>query len=641
MIRLAVCLMLILAICAPCAAAPEPGKYFAITVVDDETGRGVPLVELKTTSNIRYYTDSNGIVAFYEPGLMGLDVHFLVKSHGYEYPKDGFGYAGLTLKAVEGGSVRIRIKRTNTAERLYRITGEGIYSDSVLLGRKAPLSHPVIDGLVVGQDSVLSEVYKGKIYWFWGDTGKPSYPLGNFRASGATSMLPGKGGLDPEAGVDLTYFVDKNGFSRGVAPVFKSGPTWLGGLLTMPDGNKQERLYAMYSNVDGAMRTKAAGVARWNDEKDLFESVREIDVNAPIMPTGNPFRVMDNGVEYIYYTPLTRVQADIAHLLDPSSYEAFTCAKPGSRLDKLEIDRSPDGRIRFGWKRDAPALWPAEEAKRIADGTLKLEDALFHIQDCETGKAVLYHGASVSWNPYRKRWVMIMLELFGTSMLGEVWYLEADTPLGPWVYARKILTHDNYSFYNPRHHPFFDKDNGRVIYFDGTYTTSFTGNKDPTPRYEYNQIMYKLDLSSPKLALPVPIYSLSKDGIPDRFVASPGVPKSERDLPIAFFAPDLPGNGCVPVYEEKGVLVIGDKPGQGKTNRLPAFYALTADQQNPTATTTALYEFVRASDGRHAYSTDFNWSKEGFTRSQYPLCLVWKNPMTMSIPVNRYLPPRP
>ena len=70
---------------------PEAGKYFTITVVDEATGRGVPLVELKTTNNIRYYTDSNGIVAFHEPGLMDQDVFFNVKSHGYEFPKDGFG----------------------------------------------------------------------------------------------------------------------------------------------------------------------------------------------------------------------------------------------------------------------------------------------------------------------------------------------------------------------------------------------------------------------------------------------------------------------------------------------------------------------------------------------------------------------
>ena len=34
--------------------------YFAIEVVDDQTGRGVPLVELETVNNRRYFTDSAG-----------------------------------------------------------------------------------------------------------------------------------------------------------------------------------------------------------------------------------------------------------------------------------------------------------------------------------------------------------------------------------------------------------------------------------------------------------------------------------------------------------------------------------------------------------------------------------------------------
>lgn len=624
------------ALCASCAAAPESGKYFTIRVVDDETGRGVPLVELTTTSKSRYYTDSSGIIAIYEPGLMGQDVHFLVKSHGYEYPKDGFGYAGKALKVVEGGSAELRIKRINIAERLYRITGEGIYRDSVLLALKTPLKNPVINGLVVGQDSVLSAVYKGKVFWFWGDTTRVAYPLGNFYTSGATSLLPGKGGLNPDIGVNLTYFLDANGFSKGVArlpEIAKSGPVWVGGLLTLPDGNKQERLYCMYSNVDNSMRSKAIGITRWNDEKEEFESIQEFDLNVPVRPTGHPFRVIDNGVEYIYYSPVTRVQADLAHLLDSSTYEAYTCAKPGSRLDKLEIERETDGKPVWDWKRDAPALLPAEEAKQIKESKLKPEEALFHIQDCDTGKAVAYHGASISWSPYRNRWVMIMSELFGTSVLGEVWYLEADTPLGPWVYARKIVTHDDYSFYNPRHHPFFDKDNGRVIYFEGTYTSWLSGSsKNPTPRYDYNQIMYKLDLSSPKLALPVPIYALSQDGVPSRFALSSGVPKTGTNPTIAFFAPDQPGIGTVPVYQGKTALAVDSKAGAK-----PVFCALPADTEKPPATTTPLYEFVRASDGMRAYTTDGSWSMEGFRRSERPLCLVWKNPMTHSVPLGRYM----
>ena len=28
---------------------------------------------------------------------------------------------------------------------------------------------------------------------------------------------------------------------------------------------------------------------------------------------------------------------------------------------------------------------------------------------------------------------MVLTEIYGTSMLGEIWYAEADSPVGPWV----------------------------------------------------------------------------------------------------------------------------------------------------------------------------------------------------------------
>ena len=89
----------------------------AMQVVDRQTGRGVPLVELKTTSGIRYYADSNGIVAFCEPGLMDREVFFSVHSHGYTFPKDGFGLQGTRLKTTPGATATIQADRVNIAER--------------------------------------------------------------------------------------------------------------------------------------------------------------------------------------------------------------------------------------------------------------------------------------------------------------------------------------------------------------------------------------------------------------------------------------------------------------------------------------------------------------------------------------------
>src|SRR5689334_3660855 len=77
-------------------------NYFAVQVVDDATGRGVPLVELKTTNSVAFYTDSNGVVALDEPGFIGRKVFFYVTSPGYEFPADGFGYHGKALDVTPG-----------------------------------------------------------------------------------------------------------------------------------------------------------------------------------------------------------------------------------------------------------------------------------------------------------------------------------------------------------------------------------------------------------------------------------------------------------------------------------------------------------------------------------------------------------
>src|SRR3954466_7054604 len=143
---------------------------------------------------------------------------------------------------------------------------------------------------------------------------------------------------------------------------------------------------------------------------------------------------------------------------------------------------------------------------------------------------------------------MIAVQAGGTSYLGEVWFAEADTPLGPWVYARKVVTHEKYSFYNPKQHPFFDQDGGRVIYFEGTYTTGFSGNTDPTPRYDYNQVMYRLDLADGRLNLPVAVYR--RPGAEGFATARKLGPGSGR-LPVAFFALERPGPGTVPVFQAR------------------------------------------------------------------------------------------
>jgi hypothetical protein len=488
-----------------CRNVTNPTEYFTIKVIDSQTGRGVPLVELQTVNDIRYYTDSNGVIAFYEPGLMNRDVFFHIQSHGYEVQADGFGYRGVTLQTKPAARATIQITRKNIAERLYRVTGQGIYRDTVLTGGKPPLSEPVLNGRVLGQDTVMATVYNDKIYWFWGDTDRESYPLGHFAVSGATSELPQNGGLDPGVGVDLTYFVDDQGFSKPMAPLPIEAMIWIEALMLLEDEQGNTRLLAHYECMASLDKRLQHGLVIFDDEREVFVKLVEFPQDSKLEPAGHPFNVSVNNEDYLYFAwspyPLVRVKADWKHVIDLSSYEAFTCLKEGSRYERQapDFDRTEDGTLRWGWKKDTAAVNVDEHRDLIANGTMKPEQAWLDLRDAETNQPVYAQGGSVHWNAFRKQWIMIVGQVEGTSILGEIWYAEADAPEGPWRWARKIVTHQRYSFYNPTQHDFFDQKNGQIIYFEGTYTESFSGAAFATPWYNYNQIMYRLDLSDPRL----------------------------------------------------------------------------------------------------------------------------------------------
>lgn len=677
------------------AAAKDPAQtaasnYFTIEVVDQETGRGVPMVELRTVDSVRRWTDSAGLAAIDEPGLFGQKVFFHVASHGYEFAKDGFGFYGTALDVTRGGKAQLKIKRINIAQRLYRITGGGIYRDSVMLGHKTPLAEPVLNAQVFGSDSVQTAIYRGKLLWFWGDTLRPRYPLGNFHTPGATSHLPADGGLDPDAGVDLQYFAGEDGFARPCAQMPGEGPTWVDGTVTVPttDG---EQLFTAYAKVRGSFDVYQRGLCRWDDKQERFLKVCEFDVAAPAIPNGHAFVQADNGTKYVYFGnpyPLVRVKAEPSALADLSQYEAFSCLTEGSRLttagkDGLHVERAEvkrmavdddgpkagvvkaEGKVssdkkgapRWAWKKNTPAVSPDAQEKLIAAGELQADEALLPLREAESGKAVRAHTGSVAWNEFRHKWVMIVLQVGGSSALGEIWYAEADSMLGPWVYARKVVTHDRYSCYNPAMHPEFAKNDGQTIFFEGTYTASFSGNTDLTPRYEYNQMMYKLELDDPRLALPVPIYrevSANDAGAKDVEMRGESLsrsPAARQGGQIAFFAMDRPfdrlgersGIRPVPVYASTSAdgawqltlaAPAASRASSGGSKAtasdgaapIPLFYALPADAEYPPATTAPLYEFVSNDGPQRVYTTDETWSSAGFQRSEKPLCRVWKNP---------------
>jgi hypothetical protein len=630
-------LIALAAILASWTGSAGADRPFRIEVVDEATGRGVPLIELRTVNDILLVTDSAGVSAFDEPGLMNQSVFFSVRGHGYEFAKDGFGFAGKALPVTPGGSARLTIRRLNIAERLYRVTGGGIYRDSVLTGREPPIRQPLLNTRVFGSDSVLTALYRGRVHWFWGDTNRPSYPLGNFHVPGATSRLPADGGLDPAVGVDLDYFADAQGFARETAKMPGDGPTWLEGLTVLHDTARGERLFAAYMKVKPPLTIHERGLAEFDDATSSFRKVSTFAVDAPAAPGGHPLTLgvgRDARIWFARPYPLVRVAATPETFCRLDDYEAYTCLRPGSRLERPEIDRNPEGRVVYAWKKNTPAVGPAEQSRLIADGQLKSHEGLLQLRDHETGRAVTAHAGTVHWNAHRKRFVMITVETGGeSSFLGEVWYAEADSPLGPWVYAVKVVTHERYSFYNPRHHPMFDAEGGRRLYFEGTYTHTFSGNPVATPRYDYNQVMYRLDLDDARLTLPVAVYRPAGDQALPPAPRANGSAEQAEALPdfdqIAFFACDRPAKGTVPVYDDS---TNADAPRLTLTRpknlpaAVPLFHVLPADVPTPPQTTVELYEYRSPKGDARWYSTEETAGRDGFHRQDKPLCRVWKNP---------------
>ena len=61
----------------------------------------------------------------------------------------------------------------------------------------------------------------------------------------------------------------------------------------------------------------------------------------------------------------------------------------------------------------------------------------------------------------------------------------------------QVVTHDNYTFYNPRLHPDLTDVDSPTLLFEGTFTHTFAERATPVPQHDYNQVMCRLDLDDP------------------------------------------------------------------------------------------------------------------------------------------------
>lgn len=228
-----------------------------------------------------------------------------------------------------------------------------------------------------------------------------------------------------------------------------------------------------------------------------------------LAPSGHTIYVEDNGVRYAFYGKNIRVRADFASARDPAQYEAFTCLTPDGRRAR----RASNGSLVWSWVRSGKAVHHDNVDELVRTGVLRADEAPYRLRDAQTGQPVAAAQVGVAWNPYLGLWVNIVQQKMGATTAGEIWLATAASPVGPWRHCVKVATHhmdqDTYKnnsndFYNPVQHYELMREGGRFVYFSGTLTNTFSGNPWPTPYYSYNNIMYRLDLSDPRLRLPAP-----------------------------------------------------------------------------------------------------------------------------------------
>lgn len=433
-------------------ALPLTGaEPFEIRVIDEENGWPVPLIELRTTHEVSFITDNAGVIAFDLPELMGQPTWFHISGHGYEVKKDGFGYRGKQITPAPGGSTTIQVKRTQLAKRIGRLTGAGLFAESQKLGRFLDWKETG----VLGCDSVQNAIYKNQMFWAWGDTTLARYPLGIFHMTGGLTSIQPFTSFEPPLLPAFDHFTNQQNQPRGIAEMPGSGPTWLSGFVSLPDACGKEHLVACYQKIRPPLTAYELGLCVWNEDKEIFEREQVIWTR-------------ENDSEKLPLAP----EGHVNLWTDPTGQK---WALFGDPFPRLKIPATFES-----WKN--PEAWIALQPQMTVPAH-------------NTNKSIRPHRGSIAWNEFRKRWVSVFTQYGGdSSFLGEIWYAEADQPTGPWESAVQVVTHDNYTFYNPKLHPEFSPLGSPVLLFEGTYTRQFSKTNVATPRYEYNQVLYRLDL---------------------------------------------------------------------------------------------------------------------------------------------------
>jgi hypothetical protein len=359
-----------------------------IRIVDNSNGWPVPLVELETTHHIRFVSDNAGVIAFDLPELMNVETWFYVRGHGYSVAKDGFGFSGVRVTPRPGETLTIKVQRRLAGKRLGRLTGHGLFAESQKLGDELDWKEQGIAGC----DSVQNAIHNGELYWGWCDTLRAKYPLGRFHMTGATTALQPLGSLEPPLRLRFNYVADDQGIPRDVAKMPGDGPTWLFGYVSLPDKIGKQHLGATYSKIKAPLSEYEKGLCVWNeatkhfDRLDVLWSKSESHPKPPPAPHGHAVFWKDESNQdcVLFGDPFPTLKC-------PATFEAWS----------------------------SPESW----THLVAQTKVPVRGQ---------SKSIEPHRGAIAWNAFRKKWATVFTQKGGdSSYLGEIWYAEADSPMGP------------------------------------------------------------------------------------------------------------------------------------------------------------------------------------------------------------------
>ena len=89
----------------------------------------------------------------------------------------------------------------------------------------------------------------------------------------------------------------------------------------------------------------------------------------------------------------------------------FRSSARRAKREDAAIDRDAQGKLIWGWKKDTQPLNPDQQIELENLGLMKRDESPFRLTSADDGTPIQLHAGSVNWNEYRKRYILIGVQV--------------------------------------------------------------------------------------------------------------------------------------------------------------------------------------------------------------------------------------